>query len=57
MQSPPRALQKRLTLHRDALYLVYARNPFTMRTYEKCARKSFRVRIYETRTGVNFFFY
>jgi len=46
VQSPPRALQKRLTLHRDALYLVYARNPFTMRTYEKCAR-----------TGVNFFFY
>ena len=44
LQSPPRALQRRVTLHREALSHVYARNPF-------------RIRIYETRTGVNFFFY
>ena len=47
MQSPPRALQKRLTLHRDALFHVYARKPFILCTYEKCARKSFRVRTYK----------
>jgi len=40
-------LQKQLTLYRDALCHVYARNPFTIRSYEKCARKSFGIRTCE----------
>ena len=44
LQSPPRALRKRMTPHRDALYHAYACKPFTMRSYEKCVRKSFTMR-------------
>ena len=47
MQSPSRALQKRLTLHRDALCHHYARKPFGMRTCEKRPCKPFGMRIYK----------
>ena len=47
MQSPPRALQERLTLTRDALAHARARKPFGMRSYEKCARNPFGIRSYK----------
>jgi len=47
VQSPPRALQKRLTLHRDALCHRYARKAFGMRTCEKRPCKPFGMRIYK----------
>jgi len=47
LQSPPRALQERLTLTRDALAHARARKPFGMRSYEKCARNPFGIRSYK----------
>ena len=60
MQSPPSALQKRLTLHCDVLSALndrllhrdpishgLARKPFTMRTYEKRTCKPSGIRNYK----------